>query len=413
MAGSRTDAATQTDLPAPILRRWQKKRPFTSHHLILGWAITPELYRRFCTGDSRCPTYLHGKPGGLDEEYHEEALQQVVCDLLGEKYQLPCAGYKLVYLDPTVRNRDIEFALVLTDNQGRGEAQRSLPDPAVVDALKKELVAPTSYVVVRPRRFFGRYILGWLATDDLCRGVCSRGCTTPFHKENGELSTDESMDAHIRFLRQDVGAFIVDKFDLDCVGKRVVYVDRAHTGVSWAIVVSDSGGENPEERRIPSPEVVDQIKRYLVTDAEPRCVHNSTPPSDLRSWQRRRRFSGRYILGWLATDELCRGVCLRGCPTSFHDANGKLKENESMDDHVDYLQQALGLRVARVFRLACVGSRVVYTSRDRSQLSWAIVVSDSQGLNSHERRVPSPEVVDRIKLWLGTEREPRWFKALD
>ena len=139
MAGSRTDAATQTDLPAPILRRWQKKRPFTSHHLILGWAITPELYRRFCTGDSRCPTYLHGKPGGLDEEYHEEALQQVVCDLLGEKYQLPCAGYKLVYLDPTVRNRDIEFALVLTDNQGRGEAQRSLPDPAVVDALKKEL----------------------------------------------------------------------------------------------------------------------------------------------------------------------------------------------------------------------------------------------------------------------------------
>ena len=84
-----------------------------------------------------------------------------------------------------------------------------------------------------------------------------------------------------------------------------------------------------------------------------------------------------------------------------------------MDDHVDYLQQALGLRVARVFRLACVGSRVVYTSRDRSQLSWAIVVSDSQGLNSHERRVPSPEVVDRIKLWLGTEREPRWFKALD
>ncbi|KAI5827176.1 hypothetical protein K523DRAFT_418662 [Schizophyllum commune Tattone D] len=137
------------------------------------------------------------------------------------------------------------------------------------------------------------------------------------------------------------------------------------------------------------------------------------PQNEPRSWQIPRRFAGRYVLGWLATDELCRGVCLRGCPTSFHDANGELTEDESMDDHVDYLQQALGLRVARVFRLACVGSRVVYTSRDRSQLSWAIVVSDSKGLNSHERRVPSPEVVDRIKRWLGTEEEPRWFKALD
>ncbi|KAI5886541.1 uncharacterized protein SCHCODRAFT_01164930 [Schizophyllum commune H4-8] len=404
MAGSRTDVATQTDLQAPHLRRWQKKRPFTSAHLILGWAITPEIYRRFCTGDLRCPTYLHGKPGDLDEEYHEEALQEVVCDLLGEKYELPCAGYKLVYLDPTLRNREIEFALVLT-RSGRSTAQ--LARPAVVDAIKKELVASASYVVVIPRRFSGRYILGWLATDELCRGVCSRGCTTPFHKENGELWENESMEAHIRFLRQDVGAFVVDKFDLDCVGKRVVYVDRARTRVSWAIVVSDSGGESPGERRVPSPKLVDKIKRFLNTEEEPPRLEH------LRIWQRRRRFDGRYILGWLATDELCRGVCLRGCPTSFHDANGKLTENESMEDHVDYLEQALGLRVARVFRLACVGSRVVYTSRGRSRLSWAVVISDSEGLNSHERRVPSPEIVDRIKGWLGTEEEPRWFKALD
>ncbi|KAI9070000.1 hypothetical protein FKP32DRAFT_1533484, partial [Trametes sanguinea] len=121
-----------------------------------------------------------------------------------------------------------------------------------------------------PRRFSGRYILGWLATDELCRGVCSRGCTTPFHNENGELWTNESMDAHIRFLRQDVGAFVADKFDLDCVGKRVVYVDRARTRVSWAIVVSDSGGESPGERRVPSPRLVDRIKRFLNTEEEPR-----------------------------------------------------------------------------------------------------------------------------------------------
>ncbi|KAI5822327.1 hypothetical protein K523DRAFT_288260 [Schizophyllum commune Tattone D] len=125
--------------PSPVSRPWQQFHPPVSRHLILGWVITPEMYHRFCKGDSHCPTYLHGKPEGYDNDYHEEALQEVVCDLLGERYQLPCAGYKLVYVDPTLRNRDIEFALVLTDNQGQGEAQRSLPDPAVVDALKKEL----------------------------------------------------------------------------------------------------------------------------------------------------------------------------------------------------------------------------------------------------------------------------------
>ncbi|KAI5886544.1 uncharacterized protein SCHCODRAFT_02641967 [Schizophyllum commune H4-8] len=114
----------------------------------------------------------------------------------------------------------------------------------------------------------GHWVLGWLATDELCRDYCRRACHTPFHKENGDPPDD--MDGHISFLRRTLGNHFVLKYDLDCRGGRVVFADRTLMKVKWAIMVSDNEGETPEQRRLPSPRVVDMIKKELGTEEEPK-----------------------------------------------------------------------------------------------------------------------------------------------
>ncbi|KAL1750544.1 hypothetical protein FB107DRAFT_174838, partial [Schizophyllum commune] len=104
-------------------------------------------------------------------------------------------------------------------------------------------------------------VLGWLATDELCRDYCRRTCHTPFHKENGDPQDD--MEQHLSFLKRTLGGYLVQKYDLHCRGGAVVFADRTLMKVQWAIVMSDNEGETPEQRRLPSPEVVDMIKMEL------------------------------------------------------------------------------------------------------------------------------------------------------
>ena len=55
----------------------------------------------------------------------------------------------------------------------------------------------------------------------------------------------------------------MQKYDLHCRGGAVVFADRTLMKVQWAIVMSDTEGETPEQRRLPSPEVVNMIKMEL------------------------------------------------------------------------------------------------------------------------------------------------------
>ena len=124
----------QASLPA--LRSWQTERPSPTHHYILGWAITDEMCRTLCRRG--CPTNFHEGQAPFDEAKHLSRLRFFVCGILAHTYDLPCAGYQLVYADPEYR-RTLGAALVLSDNQGYSKLQRSLPDPALVDELKEEL----------------------------------------------------------------------------------------------------------------------------------------------------------------------------------------------------------------------------------------------------------------------------------
>ncbi|KAL1726510.1 hypothetical protein EV714DRAFT_276512 [Schizophyllum commune] len=138
----------------------------------------------------------------------------------------------------------------------------------------------------------------------------------------------------------------------------------------------------------------------------------SASQSEPRSWQIRSRHSGHYVLGWLATDELCLSVCRRHCPTpGYHKENGE--PDTDWDDHIDFLRLVLGDYVTTKYKIDCAGKKVVYINRSRSRTSWAIIVADNQGDTPCQRVLPSPKVVDKIKRFLGTDEEPRWFRCLD
>ncbi|KAI5886539.1 uncharacterized protein SCHCODRAFT_02555545 [Schizophyllum commune H4-8] len=129
-------AATGIQASSPALRSWQTERPPSTHHYILGWAITDEMCLAYCRRG--CPTDLHDGQEPFNEALHLKSLRVLVCGILAHVYNLPCASFKLVYADPK-RSRRLGIALVLSDNQGYSEEERSLPDPALVDELKKEL----------------------------------------------------------------------------------------------------------------------------------------------------------------------------------------------------------------------------------------------------------------------------------
>ncbi|KAL1705643.1 hypothetical protein EV121DRAFT_203223 [Schizophyllum commune] len=143
---ARVDATTQTECPASTAQAlsWQTQRcPSVGHH-VLGWVITDEMCHAFCRRG--CPTSLHDGGAPFDEAKHLSRLRLFVCGILAYNYGLPCASYKLVYLDsehfrrhPSQHDRTLGAALVLTDNWGYSELQRSLPEPALVDALQREL----------------------------------------------------------------------------------------------------------------------------------------------------------------------------------------------------------------------------------------------------------------------------------
>ncbi|KAI0775256.1 hypothetical protein BD413DRAFT_471300, partial [Trametes elegans] len=108
----------------------------STHHYILGWAITDEMCLVLCRRGY--PTSLHNGRQPFNEAKHLNRLRFFVCGILAHTYNLPCASYMLVY--PALKHsRRLGVALVLSDNQVYSDLQRSLPDPALVDELKKEL----------------------------------------------------------------------------------------------------------------------------------------------------------------------------------------------------------------------------------------------------------------------------------
>ncbi|KAL1741607.1 hypothetical protein HDZ31DRAFT_45059 [Schizophyllum fasciatum] len=135
------------------------------------------------------------------------------------------------------------------------------------------------------------------------------------------------------------------------------------------------------------------------------------PAKDVRSWQIPRGLCGHHVLGWLATKELCESLCRRKCPVQSHKENGDPPDN--FDFHIRMVQQRIGTRVHHKFKLDCRGSCPVFIDDTQTKFKWAIVVSDNMGETMEQRRLPSPEVVDRIKEFLGIEEEPRWWQCFD
>ncbi|KAL1744243.1 hypothetical protein HDZ31DRAFT_24962, partial [Schizophyllum fasciatum] len=127
----------------------------------------------------------------------------------------------------------------------------------------------------------------------------------------------------------------------------------------------------------------------------------------VRSWQIRSARYGHYILGWLATEAVCRDVCGRRatCPTRLHT---KRNPPDDMEYHLTCVRRDIGPHLAWRHRLACRGGRVVFVDRSEAAAEWAIVVADNEGIASDQYDLPSPEVVDKIKKYLRTEEEPRW-----
>ncbi|KAL1745894.1 hypothetical protein HDZ31DRAFT_13807, partial [Schizophyllum fasciatum] len=117
-----------------------------------------------------------------------------------------------------------------------------------------------------PRRLYGRHVLGWLPTENVCRDICQRDCPLPDH-EDGEI---DDMQFHLRFLGEMLGLFIAKKHHLPCRGSEMVFTGRGDRTLDWAVVVADNRGLAVWPRSLPQPETVDKIKEYLRIEEEPR-----------------------------------------------------------------------------------------------------------------------------------------------